>query len=179
MNVKNHSKYLAIMAIIFCLIFIFIFFFKLYPLKYKNCINEASNLYGINKAIIASVINTESGFNKNAQSSKGAVGLMQIMPQTAKWVAEKENIELQENDLFVPEINIKIGTYYLKYLINKFQVLDTAIIAYNAGEGNVLNWLKDKTYSKDGKTLSYVPFKESEKYLKKVKNSIGIYKLRM
>lgn len=178
MNVKKYSKYLVVFAIFLCVMFTFIFFLNLYPLKYKRIIQAYATKYSIQPEIIASIINTESGFNNFVVSDKGAVGLMQLLPETASWLAEKQGISYNYEMLQESDFNIHIGTYYLSYLINKFNCLDTAITAYNAGEGNVVKWLQNKEYSCDGKILKKIPFKESKSYLKKVKNSVGIYKLR-
>ena len=91
----------------------------------------------IKPEIIASVINTESSFNENAVSFKGAIGLMQLLPSTAKWLCEKQNIEYSSSYLTNPNFNINVGTCYLKYLIDKFENINTAIVAYNAGEGRI------------------------------------------
>lgn len=178
MNVKKYYKGLIILAVFVCIMFTFIFFFNLYPLKYKNIIKTYADEYLVQPELIASIINTESNFNKKAISNKGAVGLMQLMPSTAKWIANLEGIEYKEEYLLNENFNIMVGVYYLDYLSKKFNNIDVAIIAYNAGEGNVLKWLENSSYSNDGKSLYKIPFKESENYLKKVKNSIGIYKLR-
>ena len=179
MNIKKYLKYLIVSVIVFCVVFIFIFFLALYPLKYKKAINFYAGLNNLSPSLVASIINTESSFNKNAKSSKGAIGLMQLLPSTAKWVAEQNNIEYLEEKLYNAEYNIQLGSIYLKYLINKFDCENTAIIAYNAGEGIVSAWLNNEKHSNDKKTLYNIPYKESENYLNKVKSSINIYKLRL
>lgn len=178
MNIKKYFKYLILVLIIYCVTFMFIFFYALYPLKFKKEILTYSNKHNISPQIIASIINTESSFNKNAISPKGAVGLMQLLPTTAKWLCEIQNIPYKYPDLFLPEININLGTYYIKYLINKFKNLNTAIVAYNAGEGTTSLWLENKNYSKDGKEINNIPYKETKNYLKKVTNAMKIYSIR-
>ncbi|MBO7187575.1 MAG: lytic transglycosylase domain-containing protein, partial [Clostridia bacterium] len=116
--------------------------------------------------LVYAVILAESSFNKNVVSSAGAVGLMQVMPSTAKFIAK--NLGEIEYDLFDAKTNIKFGTYYLRYLLDKFSVLETALLAYNAGEGTVKNWLKNSEYSKDGVSIFNVPFKETREYLEKI-----------
>lgn len=177
MNVKKYFKNLVFVLLFFGMVFTFIFFLNCYPVKYKNIINKISEKYEIQKELICAIINVESSFNKDVISAKGAVGLMQILPSTAQWVAGMENIEYSYDMLFNVEYNIKIGTKYVKYLLNKFNCLETAIVAYNAGEGNVLNWLNNKEYSEDKKKLHKIPYKESANYLKRVKQSIKIYKI--
>ena len=142
--------------------------FSVFPLKYKAEIESASKLYGVDSALIASVINAESGYKANAVSSKGAVGLMQVMPATAEWVAKKMKIELY--DLKDPKTNILIGTYYLKYLLDKFGDTKTALMAYNAGEGKVQGWLNEK---------KACPYPETNKYVEKVLNGRKFYSIRL
>lgn len=145
----------------------------IFPLKYEEEIAYASECYGVDPIYIASVINCESGFNKNAESNKGAKGLMQLMPSTAKYLAEKLNYgDYDLNDI---DDNINLGTYYLSILKDKFKDDDLMLCAYNAGPTNVLNWLNNKEYSKDGKTLQKIPFKETENYLKKCHKAINYY----
>ena len=162
-----------IFAAVFALIFFFagavvsICLFNPYPLKYKDEIIAAAGEYNINPAVVAALINAESGFDKNAVSRQGAVGLMQIMPSTAKWCAQKLGIEYSENDLFDPEYNIKIGAYYLSYLLQKFGSEKLALCAYNAGEGNVIKWLNENR--KD------IPFSETRGYVPRVLFNKRVY----
>lgn len=145
-------------------------------MKYRDEIEFASESFDMDKSIIYSIINTESHFNKNAVSSKGAVGLMQIMFSTAKEVSGK--IGLSEFDLKNPEDNILIGTAYISELIKRFDNLDVAICAYNAGPSNVSNWLINKDYSDDGKVLKEIPFAETRGYLEKFKLNLKYYKTK-
>ena len=165
-----------------------------HPLKYKEEIEEYSDMYNLPYELVASVINVESSFDENAKSSKGAIGLMQLKYSTAKYIVEyyssndylstnnlenvnENNISLtSENDLFNPKINIEIGCMYLRYLLDKFQVLDTALASYNAGETRVRVWLSDSNYSQDSKTLYNIRYKETKYYVKKVYNNINYYK---
>lgn len=179
LGIKKYAKYVIYSLAIICLSFLFTFYYVLYPLKYKNDINTCSENYEVDKALIASIICVESSYIKEAKSSKGAVGLMQIMPTTAKWICEQNNLDFKEQDLFVPSYNIKLGTLYIKYLINKFDNLDNAIVAYNAGEGVVSNWLKNSSLSDDGKTLKTIPYNETSDYLTKVKRAMKVYADRL
>ena len=149
----------------------------MYPLKYEEIIILNSKEYNLSTQLIASVINVESGFKKNEVSTKGAIGLMQIMPTTAIWIAEKLSLDTSNitENLKDPEFNINLGCYYFKYLIKKFEDVNTALFAYNAGEGNVINWLKDKRYSTDGKVLNSCPYDETNNYVKKVNRNIRVY----
>ena len=144
-----------------------------YPLKYKSEVYSACDEFDVDKALIFAVIKTESGFDKNAVSNKGAVGLMQIKPSTADYVAKK--LGLTEYSLFDARDNVRIGVFYLKMLIIRFGDVNTALCAYNAGEGKVATWLKNKEYSRDGKTFFNVPYKETSNYLKKIEKSSKKY----
>ena len=144
-----------------------------YSTEYKKEVTAASNRFGTDKILIFSVINAESGFDKNTVSKKGAIGLMQIMPETAVFIAGKLGVKTY--DLFDPETNILFGSYYLKYLLSRFGDTITAVAAYNAGEGNVAKWLKIKEYSADGMTLKSVPYSETSAYIEKIKKSLKKY----
>lgn len=143
---------------------------KLFPIKYYDEILQYSEEYEIDPFLIAAVIRVESKYNPYAQSSKGARGLMQIMPITANWGAEEigmENFYLEE--LFVPKTNIQIGTWYLRKLMNQFdRDVPLVLAAYNGGSGNVSKWLLDERYSIDGKRLDNIPFAETRNYVEKV-----------
>lgn len=156
---------------------LFCFFGYFYPKKYSIYVNYVSEKYNVDKVLIYSIINTESGFSSDAQSPKGAMGLMQIMPTTATFIAQELDMDtFKVEDLFLPNTNIEFGTFYLNYLFSKFEDVDTVICAYNAGETAVRRWLNDKSYSQDGKHLSVIPYKETENYLKKVKRNYKVYK---
>ena len=179
MNIRRYAKYLGICLSVMLLIFIFIFFLYLYPLRHTAIIENYAKKYNVDSNIIASIINAESSFNNRAVSSAGAVGLMQVLPQTAQWVCKKQGESYYPEKLIDANFNINVGTYYLKYLINKFKNLDIAICAYNAGEGVVSEWLKNEEYSDDNKTLKTIPYPETKNYLKNVKSGLKVYKFRL
>jgi soluble lytic murein transglycosylase len=162
-----------------CLVIIVIVFtatlFTVYPLKYKKYIIEAADLYNVDRVLIASVINAESSFRKDAISNKGAVGLMQIMPTTGEWVAGKIGIEFTAETLTDPRTNILIGTFYLNYLITKFGDTRTALIAYNAGEGKVRTWLAEQ----GALTLTTCPYPVTNRYADKVSHGMRFYRIRL
>ena len=149
------------------------------PYKYQQYIEKYSAEYDIPEEIIFSVIKVESSFRAGVTSPVGAMGLMQLMPDTFEWLTGSYHLDenLAAISLYDPEVNIRYGTYYLRYLKNKFGDWSTVLAAYNAGEGNVAKWLADKRYSGDGKTLHTIPFAETENYVKKVNNEIGIYRI--
>lgn len=143
--------------------------------SYLDAIYKYSKEYNVNPALVCAVIETESEFDPNVVSNKGAVGLMQIMPESGKWIADTIGVEdFDESMLYNPETNIQLGTWYLSYLISTFEDSDQAICAYNAGPTNVKKWIEDEQYYKDG-TLHTIPFNETKNYLKKVTIFYYIY----
>ncbi len=167
-----------ILAVLFVLLttFLGLRYFErqvLYPKKYENIVISNSYRYNLDPAIVYSVIKIESGFNKDAQSEKGAKGLMQITDGTAKYIAKL--LGVSEYNLFDAKINIEFGCFYLRYLLNKFNNLETAIIAYNAGEGVVSLWLSKKEYSNNQTTLKTIPYKETREYIKKFNKTFTKY----
>ena len=156
---------------------VYIFFVLSYPLKYKNTILTESAEFGLKPAVVSSVINAESGFNPEAISGSGAVGLMQILPSTGEFIADSLGFDYFETQmLLIPETNIEFGCFYLRYLLNKFGDEETAFAAYNAGEGIVKQWLKDPAYSANGVKLHYIPFDETRNFVSRVLRGIEVYK---
>lgn len=135
--------------------------------SYAAHIKNYSTANDLNPALVAALIKAESGFDKNAKSDKGAVGLMQLMPETAEFIAGKVGYNGKIN-LKSPDCNIYLGTEYLAYLSEKFEDETTVLCAYNAGEGRVSLWLSDEKYSSDGVTLYYIPFVETRKYVERI-----------
>ena len=151
----------------------------IFPIEYENYILEYSAKYNVDPYLVTAVISNESKFNERALSSKGAYGLMQIMPDTGEWISKYVGIKTFSYDiLYNPEVNIKMGCWYINNLSKEFNgELDLVLAAYNGGRGNVNKWLANIEYSKDGKKLDKIPFKETDNYIKKVKLSYKIYKL--
>lgn len=149
---------------------------RYYPLRHLDIIERYADEYGFEPEFICAVIHTESHFNKDAVSGKGASGLMQITESTAYWLAEKMHMEDFDYDqIFDPDLNIRMGCYYLQRLYTQYGDTDMALCAYNAGSGNVANWLSSPEYSKDGITLDIVPFEETRNYVKRIDDARKIY----
>ena len=146
-----------------------------HPIKYTEIVEKYSAEYGVDKVLVYSVIKTESGFDPKAKSSENAVGLTQILPMTFDWLSFKIGDGAEFDDLYEPETSVKYGTWLLHYLIGKFGETETAVAAYHAGPGQVSEWLADKEYSDDGKTLKKIPFKDTNYYVEKVMNAYDIY----
>lgn len=147
-----------------------------YPLKYQEQIKINAEKYDVQPEIIASVINAESRYREKAVSNKGALGLMQILPSTGKWIASQVNInEFQDEMLLDAKTNIQFGSYYLSYLMKKFSNFETVLASYNAGEGVVQGWLNNQEYSVDRVSLKTIPYKQTRNYIDKVNKSIKYY----
>ena len=146
----------------------------MYPQKYSEYVEYYCEKYDVPTDIVYSVIHTESGFDEKVISHAGAIGLMQITPDTYDWLLYVRKEE-KLSELTDPETCIDFGTYFLSYLYRKFGNWDTAFAAYNAGMNRVSEWLADERYAKDGE-LVYVPYTETRNYVKKVNNTIVKYK---
>ena len=143
---------------------------------YKDYILQYSKEYRLNPYLVMAIIKTESNFDKDAISPKGAMGLMQITESTAEWVAESTGTaDFEIHDLYDPETNIKMGCWYINKLREEFGTTELILAAYNAGPGNVDEWLKDSDISKDGQKLDNIPFVETDNYIKKVLSNEEIY----
>jgi soluble lytic murein transglycosylase len=155
----------------------------LYPIKYKAEIDQAVAKYEVDELLIAAVIRAESDFKPHLVSEKGAVGLMQIMPDTAEWAAEQMGVELPSiAQLDDPQLNIEIGTWYLQSLHQQFEQKHiVAIAAYNAGPTNVRKWLQDGTWDGSMEQLLQIPFGETRHYVKRVdhfyKKYVELYRM--
>lgn len=136
---------------------------------YIDMIEKYSEENKLDKKMVTAIIRTESNFKSKAKSGAGARGLMQIMPETGKWVASKLEEEFKEENLLDPETNIRYGTYYFKYLTNYYKNYDYAIIAYNAGHGNVDKWIESGILTGKQSDYANIPFAESKDYIRKVR----------
>ncbi len=150
---------------------------RLFPMPYGGTVAAEAEKNGVSPALLYALMKAESNFDPAAVSDKGAKGLMQLMDGTAAWCAEKADLPC--TDLLNPEENIPLGAFYFGYLLQMYDGNEMcAIAAYNAGHGRVDTWLTDPRYSPDGKTLSEIPFPETEKYVKKVQLYKKIYEKR-
>ena len=117
----------------------------------------------------------ESGFDSGAKSEAGALGLMQIMPDTFDWLVSLTQDGYETGMLYDPETNIKYGTYYLSYLYLKYSDWETAFAAYNAGPADVDGWLENPEYCDENGGLEKIPIDETAKYVKKVSSASKVY----
>lgn len=140
-----------------------------YPRPYHSAVSREAKENDLPESLVYAIMKAESGFDPEAESPAGAYGLMQITGITFEWLQGKFGETLPTDALLEPETNIRYGCRCLRLLLDKFEgVPETAVAAYNAGMGNVAEWLSDSTYSPDGRTLSAIPFPETEAYVEKV-----------
>lgn len=140
-----------------------------YPVEYEALIRARAAENGIDPAWAAAVILAESSYQPDAVSSANAQGLMQLLPDTAQWVARKFGETYAEGCLFDPGTNIRYGCWYLGYLNGRFHGdMTCATAAYHAGQGQVDAWLANPEYSDDGVTLARIPFDSTDTYVKRV-----------
>lgn len=153
-----------------------------YPLMYEDSIRRISAEYNLSPSLIAAVIMNESSFRPTIQSSVGARGLMQLMPDTAEWIAHKLRIDNYRFDLMDdPDTNIRFGCWYLNYLSTLFRGDPLCVVcAYHAGQGEIASWLANPLYSSDGVTLNSdsLPEGPTKLYAGRVLRDYGIYQAK-
>jgi soluble lytic murein transglycosylase len=167
----------AILALLWQPLYKDVFLKSAYPLKYGSIVQKYAVQNSLDPNLIYAVIKCESSFNPRAQSNIGALGLMQLTPPTFEWAMSKERAspKYTTDDLYTPEVNIHYGTVVLSALLREFGDVGTAVAAYHAGRSNVKKWLKNTDYSKDGKTLSHIPFDDTRAYVGRVEQTRKIY----
>jgi soluble lytic murein transglycosylase len=139
-----------------------------YPLEYEQIVRGHARNYELDPALLAAVIYQESKFRANAKSEAGAIGLMQLQPETAKGIAVRTGgSRFQTSDLYNPEINVRYGSWYLRHLLDKYEDEKTALAAYNAGQRNVDEWRAE------GKEIQ---FPETRHYVDRVEHLKGVYR---
>lgn len=139
----------------------------LYPFPYRKTVEDYSARWKVDKFLTIAVMKVESNFSEAARSQSGAVGLMQIMPETAAWIA----VQLGESDseLCNVETNIRYGTWYLAELEDEFKGNDVlALAAYNAGRGNVHDWMEKNHWDENFSDVDKIPYAETRDYVKRV-----------
>ena len=141
-----------------------------YPFPYRDKVEENAARYRVDRFLAISVMKVESNFVEGATSKSGAVGLMQIMPETAHWIAtclDEDPPSIKQ--LHNCDTNIKYGIWYLSELEYEFYDNDVlALAAYNAGRGNVRHWIESNGWRKNFSDVDAIPFNETRNYVKKV-----------
>ena len=150
-----------------------------YPYPHRELVETYARAYQVDSSLAAAVIKTESKFQSEVHSHRGAVGLMQLMPDTAKWIAQQiDDASYSIDALHDPEHNIRYGIWYLHSLQQEFHGNDClALAAYNAGRGNVREWMKEYHWDYDFADISAIPYVETRKYVKRVLESKKQYEV--
>ncbi|MFT8887374.1 MAG: lytic transglycosylase domain-containing protein [Ethanoligenens sp.] len=182
-KVRIRSTVLALLVLVLCAALLWQFVFKerymklAYPQKYAAYVRTYAAQSNLDPYLVFAVVRTESGFNPRAVSNIGALGLMQLTPDTFTWAQSKtpEEESLAKEQLYDPQTNIHYGTVVLSALVREFGREDTALAAYHAGRTQVKNWLLDMRYSHDGRTLYHIPFSDTRAYVKRVLATKAMY----
>jgi soluble lytic murein transglycosylase len=139
-----------------------------YPLRYEEILRGHAKNYDLDPALLAAVIYRESKFRSDAVSASGAIGLMQLLPATAKGIAQLTGgSAFKVADLYDPEINVRYGAFYLRRLLRKYGDVRTALAAYNAGQANVDAWLAKHRG---------IAFAETQEYVDDVLHARNVYR---
>jgi soluble lytic murein transglycosylase len=139
-----------------------------YPLRYQAIVRGHARNYHLDPALLAGVIYAESKFHAHVRSSSGAIGLMQLLPATAKGIAiHTGGSRFRVPDLDDPEINVRYGSWYLRHLLDKYGDERTALAAYNAGQDNVDRWRRDG---------AGIAFSETRHYVNRVEHLKALYR---
>lgn len=144
-----------------------------YPRDYQELIQEYAKQYNLDPGFVNAVIFVESGCRAEAVSPKGAVGLMQVMPTTAEWLAGMIDIEFDPQTLGNPRTNIEYGCCYLEFLSKRYDDQRTIAAAYNAGQGRVNGWIKQQDGS--GRMIQEIPYEETRNYVKRIEEAYAVY----
>lgn len=168
--------WIAIVVIVIIIVLTIIAFFVMFPKKYSEYITKYASEYGVDEYVIASVINIESGYDPKAISKAGAIGIMQLIPATAFDMADRLDMTITEDSLYDVDTNIRLGVFYLSYLLKIFDGnITNALASYNWGMQNVKNWLDMGNIDKHGNIIN-IPVKETKDYLKKFDINKFVYK---
>ena len=181
---KNKKKIIIGIMIAILIIIIFILFKDkflkiLYPKTYSEIVSTYAEEYNVEENLIYAVIKAESNFDSDAVSNREAIGLMQIVEETAIDVANQNKIDVDtENiteELLDIDNNINIGTKYLSILLTQYGNMEIALAAYNAGIGTVNNWIEKQVIQADGSDIENIPYKETNNYVRKILRDYRVY----
>lgn len=147
-----------------------LYFFRMYyPLRYGEEIEKHAKKQNLDPNLVRGLILQESYYNPKARSRVGATGLMQLMPPTAKEHSKRMGISYSQARLEDPDVNIRLGTFHLRMLVNLFSgQVPLAIASYNAGQGNVMKWRRAAPRKPMDEMLESIPFPETRNYVKRV-----------
>lgn len=150
----------------------------IYPYPYKQIVEFYANRYEIDEYLVAGVALAESKIEPDAKSVHGALGVMQIMPETATWIAKQiEDDNFSISEMYNPEKNIKYGVWYLSSLNDEFYGNKVLMLAaYNAGRGNVREWMEKYGWNKNFSDYKQIPYPETREYVERVLKNEQEYK---
>jgi soluble lytic murein transglycosylase len=149
-----------------------------YPLEHTGAIRAGADRYGLDPALVAAVVYAESRFDERARSLRGAVGLMQILPDTAHQIADESGgVTFTTEDLEDPRINVRYGSYYLRQALDAYDGdVRAAVASYNAGMGAVDEWLAQARQDGRRLRLDDIPYPETKAYVEKVLEARRVYR---
>jgi len=186
--VKKRRRILISIALLLCVLFLISsnsFWRLMYPIAYQTQIQESAQHAEVDPLLIASIIRVESKFDKRDVSNMGAVGLMQLMPSTAAWIASKiqarhpeilQDTALTNGSLDNPKVNITLGCWYVAYLIERFRGNRVAAVAaYNGGPRRVEDWLKSGVWNGQLATINDIPVGETRHFVDRVFYNYKLY----
>ncbi len=150
---------------------------KIYPQKYNAYVEKYALEYGVDSMLVYAIIKAESNFKPHIKSNSNAMGLMQLLEDTAKETATKIGIEYTDGCLYEPETNIRLGIKYFSDLLKEYNNnYMLALTAYNAGTGNLKKWIEQGIIKTDGSNIEDIPYKETNNYVRKIVRDYNIYK---
>lgn len=178
---RRKRLYLVLFVMILTMLFFSATWMRMwiYPIQYKEIIRQHAAKYKVDPLLIAAIIRQESNYRPSQESHKGALGMMQIMPDTAVWIMEKASMKEITLDEVKHEVdaNIQIGAWYISYLLTKFDNnLFAVLAAYNAGPGVVNKWLQNRTWDGTFDQVKKIPYPETKNYVQRVVYYYNKYK---
>ncbi|WP_442601449.1 lytic transglycosylase domain-containing protein [Paenibacillus sp. KN14-4R] len=172
MSFFRKKRFFAILLLIItCTMFVFSQTFStlLYPIHFRTEIKKHAETYNVDPLLIAAIIRVESNYKPNETSKKGALGLMQLMPETAKWINELGRLSGSMDNVMDANFNIQMGTWYVNWLLNQYDGnMVIAVAAYNAGQGNVKKWIQNGTWDGTEKNSVQIPYGETRHFVQRV-----------
>lgn len=176
---KGFSKSIWIAILLFLLVIISFpkWISNFYPEPHHDLVFQMAGEYNVDPYLVFAIIRAESKYETSAQSPVGARGLMQIMPETAAWIASQQGIkDFKSEQLHDPELNISFGCWYLNNLNQEFEGrLPVVLAAYNAGRGKVKQWIVSEQWDGNADNLDKIPFDETREYVKSVLKNYEAY----
>jgi soluble lytic murein transglycosylase len=150
----------------------------MYPLYHYELIERSANDFDVDPMLVVAIVRVESKFQETNVSRAGAIGLMQLMPETAEWIADQSGLSYNSpEELALPEVNIRLGSWYVAYLEKRFKGNRiAAIAAYNSGPSRVESWLKEGVWDGTLENLNQIPVGETRHFVQRVLYNYERYK---